>query len=102
MKIAVAGGTGLVGKFAVTAAENRGHEVVSISRRNGIDLTSGEGLAEALGGVDVVIDVTNKTTLSGKAARKFFSTVTDNLLSAEAQTGVKHHVALSIVGIDAD
>ncbi|MEY3326524.1 MAG: hypothetical protein RL044_477 [Actinomycetota bacterium] len=61
MKIALAGGTGLVGKFAVTAAENRGHEVVSISRRNGIDLISGEGLVEALGGVDVVIDVTNKT-----------------------------------------
>lgn len=100
MKIAVAGGAGLVGKFAVTAAENRGHEVVSISRRNGIDLISGEGLAEALDGVDVVIDVTNKTTLSGKASRKFFSTVTDNLLSAEAKTGVKHHVALSIVGID--
>ena len=100
MKIAVAGGAGLVGKFAVTAAEKRGHEVVSISRRNGIDLISGEGLIEALGGVDVVIDVTNKTTLSAKAARKFFSTVTDNLLSAEAQTGVKHHVALSIVGID--
>ena len=56
MKIAVAGGTGLVGKFVVTAAENRGHEVVSISRRNGIDLISGEGLAEALDGVDVVID----------------------------------------------
>ena len=100
MKIAFAGGTGLVGKFAVTAAENRGHEVVSISRRNGIDLISGVGLVEALGGVDVVIDVTNKTTLSARAARKFFSTVTDNLLSAEAQTGVKHHVALSIVGID--
>ena len=100
MRIAVAGGAGLVGKFVVTAAENRGHEVVSISRRNGIDLTSGEGLVEALNGVDVVIDVTNKTTLSAKAARRFFSTVTDNLLSAEAQTGVKHHVALSIVGID--
>ncbi len=100
MKIAVAGGAGLVGKFAVMAAENRGHEVFSISRRNGIDLISGEGLVEALGGVDVVIDATNKTTLSARAARKFFSTVTDNLLSAEVQTGVKHHVALSIVGID--
>ena len=64
MKIAVAGGAGLVGKFAVTAAEKLGHEVVSISRRNGIDLISGEGLIEALNGVDVVIDVTNKTTLS--------------------------------------
>ena len=100
MKIAVAGGAGLVGKFAVMAAENRGHEVFSISRRNGIDLISGEGLVEALNGVDVVIDATNKTTLSARAARKFFSTVTDNLLSAEVQTGVKHHVALSIVGID--
>lgn len=100
MKIAVAGGAGLAGKFVVTAAEQRGHDVVAISRRNGIDLVSGEGLVEALIGVDVVIDVTNKTTLSARAARKFFSAVTGNLLSAEAQTGVTHHVALSIVGID--
>ena len=100
MKIAVAGGAGLVGNFTVSAAQKRGHEVVSISRRNGVDLISGEGLVEALNGVDVVIDVTNKSTLSANAARKFFSTVTDKLLSAEAQTGVKHHVALSIVGID--
>lgn len=100
MKIAVAGGAGLVGRFVVTAAENRGHEIVSISRRSGIDLISDHGLVEALDGVDVVIDVTNKTTLSARAARDFFSTVSDNLLSAESQAGVKHHVALSIVGID--
>lgn len=100
MKIAVAGGTGLVGRFAVTAAEGQGHEVLVLSRRTGIDLTSGEGVMEALTGVDVVIDVTNTAAVSSESARKFFATVTDNLLRAEAATGVKHHVALSIVGID--
>lgn len=101
MRIAVAGATGLVGEFVVASASDRGHEVVAISKSKGLDLVTGEGLVGALHGVDVVIDVTNKTTLSAKVARTFFSTVTTNLLRAEARTGVKHHVALSIVGIDA-
>jgi uncharacterized protein YbjT (DUF2867 family) len=100
MKIAVAGGTGTVGRHVVEAAKERGHEVVSLSRAEGVDLVNGRGLAQALQGVETVIDVSGIQTLSTKKAVDFFTNATQNLLAAEEEAGVKHHVALSIVGID--
>ncbi len=100
MRIAVAGGTGVVGRYAVEAATKRGHEVVVLTRGEGVDLTTGDGLAERLAGVDVVIDASNSTAQTKAKAEEFFGSVTRNLLAAEQQAGVGHHVALSIVGID--
>ncbi|GIH26238.1 3-beta hydroxysteroid dehydrogenase [Acrocarpospora phusangensis] len=100
MRIAVAGGTGWVGKLVVEQARGQGHEVVVMSRSGGVDLISGAGLDDALRGVDVVIDVANVTTLSRKTSVTFFETETRNLLAAEERAGVRHHVLLSIVGID--
>ena len=100
MRIAVAGGTGTVGRHAVDVARERGHEVVVLTRSNGIDLVSGDGLDTALRGVDVVIDASNITSMSAKRSTEFFTTVTRNLLAAERAAGVRHHVSLSIVGID--
>lgn len=100
MRIAVAGGTGTVGRHVVTAARNRGHDVIVLARSRGADVSTGQGLVSALTGVDAVIDVTNKSTLSATAAREFFELATRHLLEAEEATGVGHHVALSIVGID--
>ncbi|NUT57281.1 MAG: NAD(P)H-binding protein, partial [Agromyces sp.] len=100
MRIAVAGGTGTVGRHAVEAARGRGHEVVVLTRSNGIDLVSGTGLDEALRGVDVVIDASNLVSTSAKKTSAFFTTVTRNLLAAEERAGVRHHVSLSIVGVD--
>ncbi|GAB2587615.1 3-beta hydroxysteroid dehydrogenase [Paractinoplanes abujensis] len=98
--MAVAGGTGWVGKLVVERAREAGHDVVVISRSNGVDLTTGAGLDEALHGVDAVIDVTNVETLSGKVATEFFETATRTLLAAEKRSSVRHHVVLSIVGVD--
>lgn len=100
MKMAVAGGTGWVGKLVVQQAGERGHEVVVISRSGGVDLMTGAGLDDALRGVDVVIDVANVATLSRKASVAFFEAETRNLLAAEERAGVGHHVLLSIVGVD--
>jgi uncharacterized protein YbjT (DUF2867 family) len=100
MNIAVAGGTGTVGQRVVSIARARGHGVVSLSRAEGVDLVSGTGLAEALKGVDTVIDVANTQTLSGKKSVDFFTAVTGNLLQQGKAAGVRHHVALSIVGTD--
>ncbi|MCU1482904.1 MAG: 3-beta hydroxysteroid dehydrogenase [Subtercola sp.] len=100
MKIVVAGGTGVVGRFVVEAAQERGHDVVALSRASGVDLVSGSGLAGRLHGVDVVIDVTSVQTQSARASEEFFGTVTRRLLSAEEDVGVGHHIALSIVGSD--
>lgn len=100
MRIAVAGGTGTVGRHAVEAARAAGHEAVVLSRGSGVDVLTGAGLAGALAGADAVIDVTSIMTLSEKKARRFFETGTRNLLAAEQEAGVGHHVALSIVGID--
>ncbi|GAA1949757.1 NAD(P)H-binding protein [Nocardioides panacihumi] len=100
MKVAVAGGTGVVGRHVVRRAEARGHHVVVLTRSTGTDLTSGEGLADALVGVDAVVDVVSTRTQNKAAARAFFGTITTNLLAAEAAAGVGHHVVLSIVGID--
>ncbi|MCX6398157.1 MAG: NAD(P)H-binding protein [Propionibacteriales bacterium] len=100
MKIAVAGGTGVVGAVTVTRLKMAGHEPVVLSRGTGTDLVSGTGLAEKLDGVDAIIDVTSTATTSARAATDFFTTTTGNLLSAGAAAGVRHHLLLSIVGID--
>jgi len=100
MRIAVAGGTGVVGRHTVAAAQAAGHDVVVLSRSAGVDVVTGDGLDEALQGADAVIDVTNTTTLSAATAIEFFETATRRLLAAEESVGVGHHVALSIVGID--
>lgn len=101
MRIAIAGGTGTVGRHVVRAARRRGHEPVVLTRQNGVDVAGDADIDAALAGVDVVVDVLNTTTLSAKKARAFFTGTTTHLLAAEARLGVRHHVALSIVGIDA-
>ncbi|MEP9362591.1 SDR family oxidoreductase [Nocardioides sp. CN2-186] len=100
MRIAVAGGTGLVGAMIVDAARERGHDVVVLARSAGVDLTTGTGLVERLTGVGAVIDATNVTTQKREDAEAFFGGVTRTLLTAEVEAGVGHHVLLSIVGID--
>lgn len=100
MKIAVAGGTGVVGGHVVRELDARGHESLVLSRSTGTDLTTSHGLAPALAGVDAVIDVTNTMATRRAAAVAFFDAVGHNLLRAEEQAGVRHHVVLSIVGID--
>ena len=100
MRIAVAGGTGMVGRHIVNAVRDRGYQALVLSRRDGHDLQSGTGLASALRGADAVIDVSNVGTLSRRGAVRFFTAATENLLAAERAAGVAHHVALSIVGID--
>ena len=98
MKIVIVGGSGLIGSKLVTMLAGDGHEVVAASRRSGVDVVSGEGLAEALKGASVVVDVTNAPSFEDAAVMKFFKTSTHNLLTAEAAAGVTHHVALSVVG----
>ena len=100
MRLAVAGGSGLVGRLVVEAARRRSHEVVVLARSEGVDLTTGTGLADRLTGVDAVIDVTNRGSQKRSEAEGFFGSVTRTLLAAEAAAGVRHHVVLSIVGID--
>jgi uncharacterized protein YbjT (DUF2867 family) len=100
LRIAVAGGTGLAGRYVTEAAQAAGHETVVISRSAGVDLLTGAGLAEALAGADVVIDVSNSPSIRRSRAVRFFGTVTSRLLAAETAAGVRHHVALSIVGVD--
>ena len=98
MRIVVVGGTGLVGSKVVTRLRGDGHEVVPAARSLGIDTITGEGLAEALDGASVVVDVSNSPTLAYPTARDFFETSTANLLAAETAADVGHHVVLSIVG----
>jgi len=100
MRIAVAGGTGTVGRHVVAIAMERAHHVVSLSRAEGVDLVSGRGLDQALQNVETVIDVSGIQTLSTNKAVRYFTNATPNLLAAGKQNGVKHHVALSIVGLD--
>lgn len=96
MRIAVAGGTGVVGAHVVRLAEASGHEVRVLSRASGVDLVSGQGLD--LAGVDAVIDVSGPSTTSAAKSRAFFEATTAQLLRAEQDAGVPHHLALSIVG----
>lgn len=100
MRIAVIGGTGLVGREVVRVLEQRGDEPVVVARSRGIDVSTGEGLDEALAGVDAVIDVTNAPARTKDEARAFFGAATENLLQAEQRAGVGHHVVLSIVGVE--
>ncbi len=100
MRIAVIGATGRIGRLTVDALSRDGHDSVSVSRSLGVDVTTGAGLDAALAGVDAVIDVTNTLATDPGEVVEFFSTATNNLLSAEKRAGVRHHVLLSIVGID--
>jgi uncharacterized protein YbjT (DUF2867 family) len=100
MKIVVIGGSGLIGSKLVKLFRDRGDAVVSASPAHGVDTLTGEGLAEALEGAAVVIDVSNSPSFEDAAALSFFETSTRNLLNAEAAAGVGHHVALSVVGTD--
>lgn len=100
VRIAVAGGTGTVGRMVVAEIDRIGATPVVIARSTGVDLTTGAGLSAALDGVDVVIDVSNVDTLSAKRSEAFFDKATTGLLAAGAAAGVRHHVALSIVGCD--
>ncbi|HLU57132.1 MAG TPA: SDR family oxidoreductase [Pseudonocardia sp.] len=99
MRIAVAGATGNIGALTIAALEAGGHEVVRIARSLGVDLTTGEGLRSALAGVDAVVDATNAPPADEAETVAFFGAATRNLLAAEAEAGVRHHVLLSIVGI---
>lgn len=98
MKIVVIGGSGLIGSKLVDLLHSRGHEVVAASPDTGVNTLTGEGVAEALAGAEVVVDVANSPSFEDKAAMDFFTTSGRNLLAAEKVAGVKHHVALSIVG----
>ncbi|XXX75586.1 SDR family oxidoreductase [Sorangium sp. So ce134] len=100
LKIVVIGGTGLIGAKLVANLSQQGHDAVAASPSRGINSITGEGLAEALAGAHVVVDVTNAPSFEDKAVLEFFQTSTQNLLAAEAAAGVGHHVALSIVGIE--
>ncbi len=100
MKIVVIGGSGLIGKKLIPLLRERGHEAVSASPSSGVNTITGEGLAQALAGAEVVVDVTNAPSWEDKAVLEFFETSTRNILVAEAAAGVKHHVALSVVGDD--
>src|SRR5262249_23241321 len=100
MKIVVIGGSGLIGKKLVTILRERGHEALPASPSSGVNTLTGEGLAEALAGTEVVVDVTNSPSFEDAAVLTFFETSTRNLLAAEAAAGVGHNVALSVVGAD--
>ena len=100
MKIVVIGGSGLIGTKLVKKLRHLGHEVVAASPATGVNTITGEGLAEALVGAQVVVDVANSPSWEDKGVLEFFETSGRNLLAAEAAAGVKHHVALSVVGTD--
>lgn len=100
LTIAVAGGTGVVGRPTVEAVRAAGHHAIALSRSSGVDLLTGTGLDAALTGVDAVVDAANVSTLSARKATRFFETATGNLVAAAARAGVRHVVVLSIVGID--
>ena len=99
-KIVVIGGTGLIGSKLVDRLRRRGHNVVAASPNTGVNTITGEGLSEALSGAEVVVDVTNSPSWEDQAVMDFFVTSTRNQLAAEADAGVGHHVALSVVGTE--
>jgi uncharacterized protein YbjT (DUF2867 family) len=100
MKVVVIGGSGLIGKKLVPILRKKGHEVIVASPSSGVNSLTGEGLAQALAGANVVVDVTNSPSWEDAAVMAFFDTSTRNLLAAEGAAGVRHHVALSVVGAD--
>src|SRR5216117_2680258 len=100
MKIVVIGGSGLIGSKLVIKLREHGHEAIAASPNSGVNSVTGEGLAEALKGALVVVDVSNSPSWEDAAVLKFFETSTRNLLTYEAAAGVGHHVALSVVGTD--
>jgi uncharacterized protein YbjT (DUF2867 family) len=100
MKIVVIGGGGLVGKKLVTKLRERGHEALAASPSSGVNAVTGAGLAHALSGAEVVVDASNSPSFEEAAVLEFFETSTRNLLAAEADAGVNHHLVVSIVGAD--
>jgi uncharacterized protein YbjT (DUF2867 family) len=100
VRIAVIGGTGLVGRHTVDALARGGHDPVVVARSRGVDLATGQGLDEALAGADAAVDVTNAFAGDADDARRVFGAMTERLLDAEARAGVGHHVLLSILGVD--
>ncbi len=100
MKITVIGGSGLIGSKVVSRRRQKGHEVVAASPSSGVNTVTGEGLAEALNGTAVVVDVANSPSFEDEVAKNFFEKSGRNLLAAEAAAGTTHHVALSVVGTE--
>jgi uncharacterized protein YbjT (DUF2867 family) len=100
MKIVVIGGTGLIGSKVVEKLKQKGHEALAAAPNTGVNTITGEGLAGALAGAEVVVDVANSPSFEDKVAMDFFTTAGKNLTAAEATAGVKHHVALSVVGTE--
>jgi uncharacterized protein YbjT (DUF2867 family) len=100
MKIVVIGGTGLIGSKVVEKLKAKGHEVIAAAPNTGVNTITGEGLIEALRGAEVVVDVANSPSFEDQAAMDFFQTAGKNVTAAEIATGVKHHVALSVVGTE--
>lgn len=100
MRIVVVGGTGLIGSKTVAILRDRGHDVVAASPKTGIDTITGKGLDAAMAGTDVVVDLANSPSFEDRAVLAFFETAGRNLAAAETAAGVRHHVALSIVGTD--
>jgi uncharacterized protein YbjT (DUF2867 family) len=100
MKIVVVGAAGLIGSKTVERLHKKGHSVVPASRSSGVNTVTGEGLAAALKGADVVLDVSNSPSFEDKAAMEFFEKSTRNLLGAEADAGIKHHISLGVVGTE--
>ncbi|MGW2939750.1 SDR family oxidoreductase [Streptomyces sp. NPDC001156] len=100
MKVVVIGGTGLIGSKLVGKLNEHGHEAVPAAPNTGVNTLTGEGLAEVLKGASVVVDVSNSPSFEDEAVMEFFRTSTTNLLKAEAEAGVTHHVALSVVGTE--
>ena len=100
MKIVVIGGTGLIGSKIVEKLKQKGHEAIAAAPTTGVNTITGEGLAEVLAGADVVVDVANSPSFEDQAAMEFFRTAGRNLTAAEVAAGVRHHVALSVVGTE--
>jgi uncharacterized protein YbjT (DUF2867 family) len=100
MKIVVIGGTGLIGSKLVARLTGQGHEALAAAPNTGVNTLTGEGLAEALTGASVVVDVSNSPSFADDEVLRFFETSTRNILAAEVAAGVSHHVALSVVGTD--
>ena len=98
MKLVVIGGRGLIGSKVAAKLSAQGHDVMAASRRSGVDSLTGEGLANAIAGADVVVDAAESPLFEDEPVMHFFTTATANLLSVEQEAGVKHHVALSVVG----